>query len=81
MEEIEKGEICIMSSKGDTKVIWDPSNEDEVEAARAQFDMLVKEKGFFAYEVGKDHERKGTHITKFPEKAGKIIMVAPVAGG
>lgn len=65
--------------KGDTKVIWDPDNEDEVEAAEVQFDALI-EKGFAAFKVDKKGD-KGTKIKKFNPDAGKIIMVPKVQGG
>ena len=73
------GEMRIISGEGDTKMLWDPANEDEVEAAEAQFDALV-EKGFTAFKVKKDGE-KGKKITKFDEDAGKIIMVPKIIGG
>ena len=73
------GELRVMDLSGDTKVIWDPENEDEVEAAEAQFDTLM-DKGFLAFEVGKNG-RKGKKITKFDPEAGKIIMTPPIVGG
>jgi len=73
------GELKIISDEGDTKVIWDPKNEDEVEVAEAQFDMLI-ENGFTAYAVKKDG-KQGKKITKFDEDAGKIIMVPKIVGG
>ena len=73
------GELAILSNQGDTKVMWDPDNDDEVEAAEAQFDALI-EKGFTAYAVKKDGE-KGLKITKFKPSAGKIIMVPKMVGG
>ena len=39
-----------LNETGDTKVIWDPENKDEVDAAKAQFKTL-KGKGFQAYSV------------------------------
>jgi len=73
------GELRIMASKGDIKTIWDPKNEDETEAAEAQFDDLV-EKGFQGYRVGKTG-KKGRQIDSFDPKAGKIIMVPEMVGG
>lgn len=73
------GELAIISAEGDTKVMWDPTNDDETEAAEAQFDRLVK-KGFTAFSVKKDGE-KGKKISKFDAEAGKIIMVPKMVGG
>ena len=73
------GELRCMSSLGDTKVIWDPKNDDEVEAAEEQFNTLI-DKGFSAFEVKKGGD-KGKKITKFNPNAGKIIMVPEIVGG
>ena len=73
------GQLNIMSSDGDTKVIWDKDNEDEVEAAEEQFDTLIN-KGFRAYKVGKKGEAT-KEIKKFDPKLGKIILVPIIDGG
>lgn len=73
------GELSILSQEGDTKVIWDPENEDEIEAAEEQFDNLIG-KGFLAFKVKKDGN-KGSQIKKFDSDAGKIIMAPALAGG
>jgi len=73
------GQLSILNDKGDTKVIWDPSNEDEVMAASDQFDALV-EKGFIAFAVKKNGQQ-GTQTKVFDPEAGKIIMVPPIQGG
>lgn len=76
---MKMGELAIIDNTGDTKVIWDKTNEDEVEAAEEQFDSLI-DKGFTAYKVKKDGG-KGRKITKFDPSAGKIIMVPKIVGG
>lgn len=73
------GVMKIMDGTGDSKVMWDPSHEDEVDAAEAQFDALMA-KGFTAFKVKKDGS-KGTSIKKFDPKAGKLIMVPKMVGG
>lgn len=73
------GELRELGPQGDTKVIWDADEEDEVEAAQNTFDDL-KEKGYFAYSVKKDGD-KGRVITKFDPDAEKIIMAMPMRGG
>jgi hypothetical protein len=73
------GEMCELNGTGDTKVILDPKNEDEVEVAEEQFDKLI-DKGFLAFDVKKSGD-KGIQIHKFNAKAGKIIMVPSVQGG
>jgi hypothetical protein len=72
-------ELCVMDMTGDSKTIWDPSNADEVAAARATFDTL-KKKRYLAYKVKADGE-KGELISDFDPTAGKIIMSPMMAGG
>ena len=74
------GEMRVLDQTGDTKVIWDPDNDDEVEAAESQFDILL-EKGFNIFKVGKDHEKTGGKLKKFPKTAGKLIAVPALVGG
>jgi hypothetical protein len=73
------GEMAILDLTGDTKVIWDPHNPDEVAAAKAQFDTLRK-KGFIAYTVNKKGD-KGEVIREFDPDAEKIILSPPLVGG
>ncbi len=73
------GEMFSMDKTGDSKTIWDPENEDEVEAAKNSFDELT-DKGYSAFDV-KAAGRKGARMNKFDPEAGKVIMVAPLQGG
>lgn len=75
----ELTEMRWLSEKGDTKLIFDPDNPDEVEAAEVQFNDLVA-KGFTAYEVEKDGSQ-GSKMKKFKAKAGRIILVPKLKGG
>lgn len=71
--------MAVMSSKGDTKVIWDPNNQDEVAAARVQFETL-RSKGFLAFKTTDDGE-KGEQIRAFEPGARRIILTPPLRGG
>lgn len=73
------GEMAILDETGDTKIIWDSKNADEVENAESQFKKLRK-KGFLAYKVKKNGE-KAEMITEFDSEAEKIILSPPLAGG
>ena len=73
------GEMRIMSTLGDTKVIWDPKNEDETEAAEDQFNALL-DKGFKAFKVKKDG-KQGINVKNFNENEGMYILAPPLAGG
>lgn len=74
-----KNEMSVMGNSGDTKVLWDPDNDDEVQCARENFEQLT-EKGFAAFSVKRGGD-KGSVIKDFDPEAGKIILVPPMAGG
>ena len=64
---------------GDTKIVWDKTNPDEVSNARRTFDDLIKKK-FTAFAV-KWNGNKGDRIYSFDPNAEHLIMVPPMAGG
>ena len=72
--------LAIMDPTGDTKVMWDPNNEDETGAAKAQFDTL-KGKGYAAFRVEGPKGEKGEMIREFDPNAGKMILIPALAGG
>jgi len=73
-------EMRIMSSDhGDVKVIWDPANEIEVAAAKAQFDTLTG-KGYMAYKVAAGG-RKGVQVREFDPDVEKLILAPALVGG
>jgi hypothetical protein len=73
------GELRVLASDGDQKVVWDADNEDEVEVAEMTFDKL-KAKKYKAYSVDKKGE-PAKEIKKFRASAGSLIMVPPIGGG
>lgn len=79
-EEAIMGEMRILSSEGDSKLIWDKNSDAEIDAAEAQFDMLVGEKNYKAYHVGKNG-KKSDVMKKFDPDAEKMILVPPMVGG
>lgn len=74
-----KNVLHIPDASGDTRIMWDPRNKDEVAAAQAAFDA-AKGKGMLAYVV-KDDGEPGEVIRSFDKKAGKIIMARQTSGG
>ena len=72
-------EMCVMDHTGDTKIIWNPSNADEVAAAKATFDSLRK-KGYVAYLVQPGGD-KGIAVVEFNPSAEKLILTPPLIGG
>jgi hypothetical protein len=73
------GEMSVMGRSGDTKILWDRNNADEVAAARAQFDAL-RRKSFLAFSVRRNGER-GEQINEFDPEAEKIILAPQIRGG
>lgn len=69
----------IMDSTGDTKVMWNPRDADEVKNAEETFDRL-RGRGFRAFRVKRNGEQ-GEQITTFDKDAEKIIFVPQLAGG
>lgn len=73
------GQMRVMGSGGDYKVVWDPEDADEVATAKKAFDDLRK-KGHNAYEVGRKG-KQGDLIREFDPEAGQIILAPPMQGG
>lgn len=73
------GVLAVLDRTGDTKIIWDRSNADEVAAAKKTFDDLIA-KRFVAYSVD-DKGNKGAQIRTFDATAGKIILAPALVGG
>ena len=74
------GEMAVMGRMGDLKVIWDRSKQEEVQAARKQFDEMRK-KGYLAFSVTGKNGEKGGQITEFDPDAERIILAPPMRGG
>lgn len=74
------GELSIMGRPGDTRIMWNPRDRDEVENARRAWDDLVRNKRFLGFRVKRDGE-KGEQVREFDPEASKLIIVPPMAGG
>lgn len=73
------GELSTICDQGDLKIIWDPDNEDEVSAAKKQFNELTG-KGFMAFAVGRGG-KKSERIRSFDPDAEKVILAPPLSAG
>lgn len=74
------GEMRELNKMGDSKVMWNRNNREEVEAARAHFNAL-RSKGYAAYRAEGKEGTRGEIIRDFDSNAERIIMVPPVSGG
>jgi len=72
-------ELVILDTTGDTKIIWDSENDDEIEAAKETFKKLTK-KGYLAFKVKKGGD-KGEVVKEFDADAERLILSPPIAGG
>lgn len=74
------GEMRLMGAAGDTKVIWNPDNQDEVDNARQTWDRLVTTKRFLGFRMSIAGD-KGEQIKDFDPDAARLIVTPPMAGG
>lgn len=69
-----------LDRSGDSRIMWDSGNRDEVTAARRQFDDLTK-KGYLAYRADGKDGTQGEQIRRFDPEAERIILVKQNVGG
>jgi hypothetical protein len=74
------GLLTTLDATGDTRHMWDKSNEDEVAGARALFEDMTG-RGYLAYRAEGKRGTKGTVIREFDPDAERIILVKPLVGG
>jgi hypothetical protein len=74
------GEMRIMDKDaGDLRVIWDSSKQVEVDAAKKQFEELMKKK-YKAFAV-KSNGEKGEEIKEFNPYLEKVVLAPAPAPG
>jgi hypothetical protein len=64
---------------GDTRMMWNKDNPDEVEAARLAYNKLVS-KGYVAFRTDSKGDRS-SRLSEFDPAAERIIMVPKIQGG
>jgi hypothetical protein len=74
------GVLHTLDSSGDTRIMWDKGNPDEVASARRTFDELLK-KGYAAFRAVGKHGDQGEQIRRFDPEAERIILVRALQGG
>lgn len=74
------GTMAVLDGEGDTKIIWNPQNPDEVTAAKRTFDDLRK-KGYIAYAVEGPSGDKGEVVREFDPAQEKLILAPAMQGG
>lgn len=67
------------NSQGHFTLTWDPSDDDEVAAAKATFETM-KGRGMRAFHI-KDDDSKGRRMDNFDPSAERITLVGQLKGG
>jgi hypothetical protein len=76
----------ILDRTGHTNVTWDPDDKVSVADAKDKFEEMIR-RGYTAFAIntteddGITIEEKGTRITVFDPKAGKVMMIPQLVGG
>jgi|SRR5688572_8941743 len=70
----------ILGKDGDTKVIWDKSKPDEVEAARDLFNKL-RAKNYLAFKVTDDKGTQGEQVREFDPKVERMVFTPQMQAG
>lgn len=81
MAPTHTGMMAELNETGDTKVMWDKDNPDEVAAAKATFDRLTKDRKFAAFLAKGPKGEQGERIREFDPTAERIILVPQYQGG
>lgn len=74
------GCLEIIDQTGDTKIMWDKNNPDEVAMAKAAFDQAKKKKMSVFEAVGKKGEA-GDRVDEWDPSIERLIAVPQMAGG
>lgn len=76
----EEGAMLVLNSRGDTKIMWDRRNAEEVRAAREHFRELLG-KHYLAFRAEGREGTRGEQIREFDPDIERIIMVPRSVGG
>jgi hypothetical protein len=71
--------LHVLDRTGDTRTVWDPTNDADVELAKSQFEQ-ARGKGMTAYAVTKEGG-KGEVVREWDPTAEKLIFAPANQGG
>jgi hypothetical protein len=71
--------MAVLDKSGDTRIIWDPANPEEVASAKRTFDEL-RGKGYSAFSVKKNGD-KDKAVRTFDSAEEKLILAPALVGG
>jgi len=78
--KIHTGELAIMDRTGDTKILWNRHDPNDVAVARAAF-REARSKGFLIYRAEGKDGHQGEQINEFDPDAERLIAIPPMVGG
>jgi hypothetical protein len=73
--------MAVMGLDGDTKHLWDKTNEGEVAAAKFLFEMLVNDQKYIAFKVDRSGDKGEGPIREFDPNDERYIFSPPLQGG
>jgi hypothetical protein len=72
-------EMAVLCREGDTKILWDPEVQVEVDYARTSFEHFVSI-GYAPFRMNGDGST-GERMREFDPSAVQIVFVPPLQGG
>ena len=72
-------ELLVLDRTGDTRLQWDPTNHDEVTAAKKKFNEFRK-KGYAGFKVN-SKGGQGEQLDAFDPMEERIMLIPPMVGG
>jgi hypothetical protein len=72
--------MYVLDETGHTEVRWDTKDELSVEAARKEFDALVKQ-GFSPLVKESKTDEEMFRVREFPPEVDEILWLRPLVGG
>ena len=74
------GVLQVLGATGDSRLMWDRRNPDEVAVARAAFDT-ARARGALVYKAEGKEGTRGEQVREFDETAERLIVVPALQGG
>ena len=74
------GAMYVLDETGHTEVCWDTRDEMSVEAAREEFDALIR-RGFSPFVKESKDDEEMFRVRTFPPEVDEILWLRPLVGG
>lgn len=74
------GVIQVLGQEGDSRIMWDRRNKDEIGTAEAAFNE-AKKRGMLIYKAEGKDGHQGEQVREFDKKHERLIVVPALQGG